>query len=99
MGVAASDKAKQEKAVNDLVGYTEDFGAFLNSANPNLPKAAVAELVKSHVLTLKAVVDAQAAKDPVKANMALREAYGHMHMIGDPLSEAIVKQFPEKFAG
>jgi hypothetical protein len=99
MGVAAADKAKQQKAVNDLVSYTEDFGAFLNSANPNLPKATVAELVKSHVLTLKAVVDAQAAKDPVKANMALREAYGHMHMIGDPLSEAIVKQFPEKFAG
>src|SRR5512134_1455 len=56
-GVATKDKAKQGKAVSDLVGYTQDFGAFLASANPNLPKAAVAELVKTHVLTLKDVVD------------------------------------------
>ncbi|MGH7775493.1 MAG: hypothetical protein ACREQA_24975, partial [Candidatus Binatia bacterium] len=32
-GVATKDKAKQEKAVADLIGYTEDFGAFLSSAN------------------------------------------------------------------
>ena len=44
-GVATKDKAKQDRAVNDLVGYTQDFGAFLSSANPNLPKAAVADLV------------------------------------------------------
>ena len=28
VGVATKDKSKQGKAVNDLVGYTEDFGAF-----------------------------------------------------------------------
>src|SRR5881397_522157 len=33
-GIAAKDKAKQDKAVNDLIGYTEDFAAFLSSANP-----------------------------------------------------------------
>jgi hypothetical protein len=53
VGVATKDKAKQDKAVADLVQYTQDFGAFLASANPNLPKDAVAELVKGHVLTLK----------------------------------------------
>jgi hypothetical protein len=31
--------------------------------------------------------------------MALRAAAGHMPMIADPLAEAIVKQFPDKFAG
>src|SRR3990172_7852056 len=30
-GVATKNKAKQEKAVSDLIGYTEDFGAFLRS--------------------------------------------------------------------
>ena len=99
VGVATKDKPKQDKAVNDLIGYTEDFGAFLSSANPNLPKAVVADLVKTHVLTLKDVVDAQAAKDPVKANRAVRTAYSHMHMIADPLAGAIVKQFPDKFSG
>jgi hypothetical protein len=28
-GLAAKDKAKQDKAVADLVAYTQDFGAFL----------------------------------------------------------------------
>jgi Ni,Fe-hydrogenase maturation factor len=98
-GVATQDKAKQDKAVADLVQYTQDFGAFLSSANPNLPKHVVANLVKAHVLTLKEVIDAQAAKDPVKAYTALRMAASHMQMIADPLAGAIVKQFPVKFAG
>jgi hypothetical protein len=96
-GVATKDKAKSDKAIGDLLQYTKDFGAFLSSANPNLPKDGVAELVKEHALTLKAVVDAQAANDPGKADAALRMAGAHMQMIADPLAAAIVKQFPEKF--
>jgi len=98
-GVATKDKAKQDKAVNDLVGYSQDFGAFLSSANPNLPKSVVADLVKGHILTLKDVVDAQAAGDWPKAYSAIRSAYHHMQMIGDPLASAIAKQFPSKFMG
>jgi hypothetical protein len=89
--------AMQDQAVADLVAYTEDFGAFLSSANPNLPKDTVAELVKMHVLTLKDVIDAQAAGDPTTTYMKLREAYAHMGMIADPLAAAIVAQFPDKF--
>jgi hypothetical protein len=99
VGVATGDRAKQDKAVADLLGYTQDFGAFLSSANPNLPKAVVADLVKHHVLTLKAVIDAQAARDQDRAFVALRTGAGHMQMIGDPLAGAIVKQFPNKIAG
>ena len=99
VGVATSDRARQDNAVNDLVGYTEDFGAFLSGANPNLPKSAVADLVRHHVLTLKAVIDAQAAKDQDRAFTALRTGAGHMQMIADPLAGAIVKQFPDRVAG
>jgi hypothetical protein len=99
VGVATKDKAKQDKAITDLVQYTQDFGAFLASANPNLPKEAVADLVKGHVLTLKDVIDAQAAGDQTKAFAATRAAYAHMAMIADPLAGAIVKQFPERFPG
>ena len=42
VGVATKDDAKKNKAVTDLVQYTQDFGAFLASANPNLPKDVVA---------------------------------------------------------
>lgn len=99
MGLATRDKAKQDKAVADLIGYTQDFGAFLAAANPNLPKDVVAELVKHHVGTLKSVIDPQAAGDPAAAFAALRVAAGHMSMIGDPLAGAIAKQFPAKYPG
>ena len=99
VGAAAGDRAKQDRAVSDLVGYTQDFGAFLAAANPNLPKAVVADLVKHHVLTLKAVIDAQVGRDQDRAFTALRTGAGHMQMIADPLAGAIVKQFPGKIAG
>lgn len=97
-GLAAKDMAKQEKAINDLIGYSEDFGAFINAASPSLSKDAVAKLVRAHAITLKGVVDAQAAGDTMKAYEGLREAYGHMANIAGALAEAIVQQFPERFA-
>ena len=96
--VAAKDKAKQDRAVNDLLGYAGDFGAFLNAANPNLPKDVVAGLVKTHIVTLKDVIDAQAAGDPKLAWAKARDAAGHMKMIADPLADGIAKQFPKRFA-
>ena len=96
-GVATKDQAKQDKAVADLTTYTEDFAAFVSGANPNLPKATVADLLKSHVLGLKDAVDAQAAGDAPRAFTALRTAYQHMQMIADPLAAAISQQFPEKY--
>lgn len=95
--IAKKDKAGADKAVMGLIGYTQDLAAFLSGANPNLPKAAVADLVKSHILTLKDVIDAQAAGDQARSFTALRSAASHMQMIADPLADAIVKQFPGKF--
>jgi hypothetical protein len=99
VGVATKDTSRQDTAVADLIQYTQDFGAFLQSANPRLPKSVVADLVKHHVVTLKDVIDAQAAQDPARAYTAVRAAAGHMQQIADPLAEAIVKQFPDKFGG
>jgi hypothetical protein len=98
VGIATKDKPKREKAVADLLQYTQDFGAFLSSANPNLRKDVVADLVKTHVLTLKEVIDVQASGDASRAYAALRHAADHMAMIANPLADAIVKQFPAKYA-
>ncbi len=97
-GVAAKDQRKADKAVADLLGYTRDFGAFLSAANPNLPTAVVADLVKGHVVGFKAAIDAQARGDWTTAFAKTREAVMHMGMIADPLAAAISKQFPERFA-
>lgn len=95
---AAGSKKKQDKAVQDLLQYANDFGAFLNSATPALPKEAVAELVKTHIVSLKEVVDAQASRDYKLAFEKVRAASHHMQMIADPLADAIAAQFPDKFA-
>ncbi|GIX12652.1 MAG: hypothetical protein KatS3mg118_0611 [Paracoccaceae bacterium] len=91
------DAAGRRKAVDELMRYAEDFGAFLNAANPNLPVEAVAALVREHAVTLTAAIDAQANQDWPKAYELQRKAAAHMQMISDALAGAIVKQFPDRF--
>lgn len=96
-GLATGDAAKRDKAVADLTAYSREFGAFINAATKSLPTEAVQQLVLEHVLTLKAVIDAQKAGNQSAVYTGLRRALGHMAMIADPLAEAIVKQFPDRF--
>jgi plastocyanin len=99
VGKATDDLAKQDQAVADLVQYTQDFAAFLNAANENLPQPVVADLLAAHVVGLKDMVDAQKAGDQTKQFMEIRMAAGHMSMIADPLAEATVTKFSDRFAG
>lgn len=97
-GVATNDKPQQDKAVQDLTTqYTPQFSAFIAGAT-GLPNDAVANLTRDHVLTTKAVVDAQGARDWKAAATDDRMAAQHMEMIADPLAAAIVKKLPGKFA-
>ncbi len=98
MGAAAKDQAKKDKAKADLDGYRADFDAFITGANPNLPKGAVADLLVTHVSSLFAVIDAQAAKDPTFIDK-VKVSAAHSQKIADPLAGAISKQFPDKFPG
>jgi hypothetical protein len=98
-GLAAKDQAKADQAVQALLAYTGEIGDFFSNANPNLPKDTVADLVEMHILTLKDVVDTQAAGDQMLVYSKLREAYNHMGMIANPIAAAISQQFPDKFGG
>jgi hypothetical protein len=96
-GVATDDMAMQDQAVEDLTTvYVPQFSAFLAGAT-GLPEDALAELITEHVLTTKAVVDAQGSGDAGAAGDADRTAAMHMGMLGDPLAEAIVAAQPESF--
>ena len=95
--LAGKDQAKADEAMDDLLAYTEEFGAFVNTASPKLAKDAVTDLIKTHVVTLKDVVDAQAAKNYTKAYTSERTAADHMAMIATGLATAVVAQFPTKF--
>jgi hypothetical protein len=95
---AGENPRMRDDAVQNLLGYADDFAAFLAGANPHLPKAAVAELLRTHVRGLTTVVDAQAGGNAGPAYTSLRAAAAHMQSIADPLAAAISKQFPGKFA-
>ena len=97
-GVATDDQAMMDKAVEDLTTvYLPDFAEFLAGAT-DLPQDALEGLIQDHVLTTKAIVDAQGAGDVAAAAAADREAAMHMRMIGDPLAAAIVAKLPDQFA-
>jgi len=97
-GVAAKDQAMQDKAKADLDGYRKDFDAFITGANPNLPKGAVADLLVPHVTGISAFITDQSTKSD-KSFDDIETAANHSQKIADPLAEAIVKQFPDKFPG
>ncbi len=69
-----------------------------HSANPNLPKDAVAQLVTEHVGLLKEAVDKYGAGDvPASYDAQSRARTQITTKIADTLAGAIVKQYPAKF--
>lgn len=94
---AANDKAAQDKAIQDLTGYANDFAVFLNGANPALPVATVEGLLTEHATSLITAINTFAAGDLAKGFTQLREAEAHMVMVADPLTASIAQQFPDKF--
>ena len=96
-GVATDDQAKMDKAVEDLTTvYIPQFAKFLAGAT-DIPEDALVPLITDHVLTTKAIVDAQGAEDVEAAATADRTAAQHMAMLADPLAAAIVAKLPDKF--
>lgn len=93
----SGNKAGMDKAVADLGGYVDAISDFLSSANPNLPREAVKQLVGDHVGLLKGAVDTYGAKDFAGSYAKQHEASEQIGKIADALSGAIVKQSPEKF--
>ena len=96
-GVATKDQAKMDKAVSDLTTiYLPQFVDFLAGAT-DFPKDALTQLTQEHILTTKAIVDAQATMDWTATAAADRMAGQHMEMIADPLAKAIVAKLPDLF--
>jgi hypothetical protein len=95
--VAAKDQAKADAAMKNLLAYTGEFGDFISKASPKLTPDTVAQLVMTHVLTLKDVIDAQAAKNFTKAYNGERVAADHMAMFANSIATTVVAQFPDKF--
>ncbi|CAN5663236.1 hypothetical protein BH23PAT2_BH23PAT2_06290 [soil metagenome] len=91
------DQAGMDQAVSNLTGYVEAISDFYSSANENLPKEVVAQVVGDHVGLLKQAVDTYAAGDLEASYDFERQARVQIGGIADVVSGAIVKQNPDNF--
>jgi phage terminase Nu1 subunit (DNA packaging protein) len=102
----ATDVLKAAKAGNNTEVATQqqrwsanadEIAAFISSANPNLPRATVRDMLQRHLdLTTQEVVSR--LQSNWAADIAAYDAnHTHMLMFSDALANAIEKQFPLRF--
>ena len=93
----AGDKAALGAADARWQKNGDDIAGFLSKANPHLPRAAVADMMKMHLSTTTAEVVARLNKDWEGDIRAYDKVYEHILMMSDAIAGAIAKQFPQKF--
>jgi hypothetical protein len=96
----ANDEDAAKEARKSLSMFTEEFGAFLATATEgNLPEDAAVSSLKTHENQVLKTFDTYVAEDYQASTDTFREGYAFMFGVGKALSDAVVKQMPEKFAG
>ena len=85
------DTAGQHKAVTALNAYITSFGSFLAKAT-GLPATAVQGDLREHVAQLKGQIDAYAQGRYTTSATLTDQAYMHMFMTGQILTQGIVNQ-------
>jgi hypothetical protein len=93
----AHDTAKYQAADAKWQQNGDEIAGFLSSANPNWPKATLAEMMKMHLSTTSAEVVARLNAKWDEDVAAFDAVYAHILKMADALSDGIVKQFPARF--
>jgi hypothetical protein len=93
----AGDKAGQKAADDRWHQNAAQISDFLSKANPNWPRAALLDMMNTHLSTTAAELVARLNKDWEGDVKAYDAVYDHILHMADALSEGIVKQFPGKF--
>ncbi|UOQ91532.1 hypothetical protein MUO14_13170 [Halobacillus shinanisalinarum] len=95
-----NDNAEKEKQVKQALSqdFPKELGAFLETATGgNLPAETAEKVLMAHEQDVIDVVSSYINGDYEKAYNTFDEGYKRMYTIGTALSQAIVKQMPEKF--
>ena len=95
----AGDKAAQQQADRRWQQNATAIADFLSKANPNWSRQTLVDLMQKHLSTTTSEVVARLNKDWDADVRAFDAVYEHVLHMADALSEGIVKQFPDKFAG
>ncbi|MDD1679679.1 MAG: hypothetical protein LUO93_10925, partial [Methanomicrobiales archaeon] len=77
----------------------DDIAAFLAGANPNWPEATLKDLLSMHLSTTKDELVARYTQNYTADVIAYDRVYDHILVMSDALSDGIIAQYPDKFAG
>lgn len=94
----AGDKASQQQADAKWKRNGEQIADFLSKANPNWPRATLAQMMNAHLSTTTDEVVARLTKNWAADVKAYDAVYEHILAMADALADGIIKQFPDKFS-
>jgi len=90
-------KPEQSKAVQAITSNAHEIAKFLSGANPYLPENAVFGLLSAHGAHHVAQINEIAAKDFRGEAQTWQAMRKHMLVIADSITDALAKQFPDRF--
>ena len=93
----ANDHTKYTATDQQWKKNGEEIADFLSQANPNWPKATLANMMAAHLATTTKEVVARLNKKWDEDVSAFDEVYTHILHMSDALSDGIIKQFPQRF--
>ena len=93
----AGNKSQQDAALVRLASNADDFGAFFSSINPHLSESTVRGLIAAHGAHHVLQINQYQKKDYAHLDETWKMMREHVYVIADTLTDALVKQFPDKF--
>jgi hypothetical protein len=101
--IVQAAKSGQGAKVNELNKKwhrnADEIAAFLSRANPNLKNEDVKKLMYKHLELVTNDLTSSLVKDWEARIVSIDDGISHIIMLADAISDAVVKQFPDKFKG
>ena len=91
------EKTKLDQLNKEWYRNADDIAAFLSNANPHLKNEDVKKLLYTHLELVADDLAASLEKDWQARIVSIDDGMTHIIMMADAISQAVVKQFPEKF--
>jgi hypothetical protein len=94
----AGNKSGQDAALARLASNATDFGVFFSGINPHLSESTARGLIAAHGAHHVLQINQYKKKDYAHLDETWKMMRGHVYVIADTLTEALVKHFPDKFS-
>ena len=94
----AGNKNQQDAALARLASNADDFGTFFSGINPYLSETTTRGLIAAHGAHHVLQINQYKKKDYAHLEETWKMMREHVYVIADTITEALAKQFPEKFS-